>query len=388
MNMSTDHESDNQLQTSQLYEKPDWKVIDVDFLSSYYVQDGNHSPVTGGIGTEYLTDFTQKIIVSAPLSAKTTLLMDAGYDYYTSASTDNINNIPSSASSKDMRVHGNIGMNYMVNDNHSVGVRVGGSGEYDYNSIQGGLNYQWISDDENTAIGLSAQAFIDQWILYYPVELRRQGRLVPTDKRQSYNIGLSYSKVLNKKMQLSLMVEGVKMNGLLSTPFHRVFFNNESLPKVEQLPGSRLKIPIGIRLNTYLTEKIISRMYYRYYWDDWGVKAHTMSIELPYKINRFFSIFPFYRYHTQSAADYFAPYGEHTLDQTYYTSDYDLAQLSSHSYGAGLSYAPAGGITKMKVPFTKKGITMKSIDLKYSHYTRSPDLRADIVSLGISFSIK
>ena len=189
-------------------------------------------------------------------------------------------------------------------------------------------------------------------------------------------------------MQLSLMVEGVKMNGLLSTPFHRVYFNNESLPKVEQLPGSRLKIPIGIRLNTYLTENIISRMYYRYYWDDWGVKAHTMSIELPYKINRFFSIFPFYRFHTQSEADYFAPYGEHSLDQTFYTSDYDLAQLSSHSYGAGLSYAPAGGITKMKVPFTKKGITMKSIDLKYSHYTRSPDLRADIVSLGISFSIK
>ena len=81
----TSDNSDNEEQTEvQLgtYEKPDWKTIDINFLNSYYSQDGMNSPVTGGIGTELLTDFTQKITVSIPLNPKLKLNVDGGYDYY------------------------------------------------------------------------------------------------------------------------------------------------------------------------------------------------------------------------------------------------------------------------------------------------------------------
>ena len=188
-------------------------------------------------------------------------------------------------------------------------------------------------------------------------------------------------------MQASLQLEGIYMNGLLSTPFHRVFFQEQDAAKVEQLPGTRMKIPIAVRFNYHAADFLIAKFYYRYYWDDWGVKGHTASVELPLKINRFLSVYPFYRYHTQTAADHFKPFKEHTLDQEFYTSDYDLSELQSHTYGAGIRYSPVNGLARIKTPFKERPIfMMKSIDVKYSHYDRSTGLKADIISMGLSFS--
>ncbi len=372
-----------------VYEKPDWKTIDINFLSSYYNQDGNNAAVTGGIGTELLTDFTQKIIVGVPISPRLKLNVDGGYDYYSSASTDNIDNIRSSDSSSDMRVHGNIGASYDISARQSVGFRLGGSGEYDYTSINGGLTYDWESKTRNTALGFSAQAFIDKWKFYFPSELRGQGRLLPTENRQSFNASISIAQVVNKKMQLAVQLEATYMKGLLSTPFHRVYFQEQNLPKVERLPSSRLKIPIGVRVNSYLTDWLVSRFYYRYYWDNWGVNGHTASLELPIKMNRFISVYPMYRYHTQSGSEYFLPYKQHTLDRQYYTSDYDLSSLSSHSVGVGLSIAPSAGLARIKVPFTRQSsIVISGVDLKLSHYMRSTGLKANIISVGVKIEIR
>ena len=64
--------------------------VEIDFLISYYDQDGNHSPVTGGLGTEKLTDVAPKIMVTVPLNEKTKLSVDLGLEAYSSASTDQI----------------------------------------------------------------------------------------------------------------------------------------------------------------------------------------------------------------------------------------------------------------------------------------------------------
>jgi len=363
------------------------RPIEWDILSSYYAQDGNNSPVTGGIGTEKLTDFTSKIIVRIPVGEKLTVNADAGFDYYTSASTDNIDFEVSSDSQSDVRVHGNAGISYDISDRQKIGFRLGGSGEYDYTSISGGLDYSLLSKDRNTSVGLSIQAFIDQWKIIYPEELDNQNWL-NTNKRQSYNGSLSISRVLNKKMQVSVQLEAVYMTGLLSTPFHRVYFQEQNEAKVEILPSSRLKVPIGFRFNYHLHENLIVRSYYRFYWDNWGVKAHTASIELPIKINRFLSIYPFYRYHQQTASTYFKPYKEHSTSEQFYTSDYDLAALSSHAYGVGMKWSPVNGIARVKMPFRKKkALVIKSLDLKYSRYDRSTGLKSNIISLGISFKL-
>ena len=361
---------------------------DMSILFSYYAQDGNNAAVTGGLGTERLTDLTSKVIVNLAINEKETISIDGGFDYYTSASTDNIDNFVSSASRKDLRVHGNLGYSRKAKNDLTYGFKVGGSTEYDYQSFQLSGYVSKTSKDGNRTFGLAAQAFIDRWEIIYPRELRASGPHVTTDQRRSYSVSASFSQVINKRMQASISVDLVGQSGLLSTPFHRVYFQNQTDARVEKLPFTRLKVPVGVRFNYYINDRFLLRSYYRFYWDDWGVYGHTASVELPVKINRFFSVYPYYRYHTQTASTFFKPYKEHVADQfKYYTSDNDLANLASHDIGMGLRYSPVEGIGRIRLPGRKNRLlTFKEISVRYGYYQRDPKLTANIISFGMNFS--
>jgi hypothetical protein len=188
-------------------------------------------------------------------------------------------------------------------------------------------------------------------------------------------------------MQFSISGEAIYMDGLLSTPFHRVYFQNQSLAKVEKLPDTRLKIPIGMRLNYYLTDFLVVRSYYRYYFDDWGIKAHTLSLEIPLKVTDWLTLSPFYRYQTQNEADYFAPFAEHTLSGQFYTFDYDLSDLSSYKIGMGVKIFPVYGLARFKWR-KEKILQLKSLEFRTAYYNRSTDLTAFIGSINLSFGIR
>src|SRR5687767_13606680 len=95
---------------SSLYKNRKLKLEEVNFVSSYYHQDGNNSAVTGGNGTEKLSDFATTIDVKFSRydlrKRKHTLTGELGIDVYSSASSDKIDpNTISSASSGDVRVY-------------------------------------------------------------------------------------------------------------------------------------------------------------------------------------------------------------------------------------------------------------------------------------------
>ena len=66
------------------------KLDEVDFVSSYYSQNGNHSAVTGGIGTEKVTDIANGLdlnfVWTNHNNNKNTLAVGLGFDYHTAAS--------------------------------------------------------------------------------------------------------------------------------------------------------------------------------------------------------------------------------------------------------------------------------------------------------------
>jgi hypothetical protein len=148
---------------------------------------------------------------------------------------------------------------------------------------------------------------------------------------------------------------------------------------IEKLPNTRFKTPFGARINYYINETFKVRTYYRYYSDDWGVTSHTASIEIPIKLNDKFTVFPVYRYYTQTESKYFSPYDTHLSTEEYYTSDYDLSTFTSNQYGFGVSYSDI--FTKTKI--WKFGL--KNIDFRYNNYQRSDSLYANIITVGFKF---
>ncbi|MCB0843983.1 MAG: DUF3570 domain-containing protein [Bacteroidetes bacterium] len=371
--------------TTRLF-KPDLPV-DVNFLFNYYEQDGIHSAVTGGEGTEELTDFSAKIVVNVPLDTLTVLHTTASINHYTSASTDKIDTYVSSASRQDSRGVFILGYDKKrLNGRQTWGLSGGGSLESDYISYFVSGKWAQISKDGNQELALQAQAFFDTWVVIFPEELRAPGLAsVPTDKRKSFNLSATWSTVINTRLQASLSGEFVLQQGLLSTPFHRVYFTGETLPKIEKLPTIRIKYPLGMRVNYYAFDFLILRLYYRFYYDSFQILAHTTSIETPFKLGPFFSIYPFYRFHHQSASTYFAPFKEHSTGEEFYTSDYDLSGFYSQKYGMGLSLSPIYGIFRYRQNNGRTGM-LKSIDLRYSNYLRSDGLKASAISLDFGFS--
>ncbi len=363
--------------------------VDINILFNYYDQDGNHSPVTGGIGTEKLQSGAMKIMVSVPLDSVSILNISTLANAYSSASTDNIDTNVSSASSEDLRLQIDVGYTKKVDEQHRYMLKVSGSTESDYVSKSIGGSWSIDSEDGNRQFEINAQAFFDNWVPIFPEELRgTDNTLIPTTKRKSYNVGVNYSQVINEKLQVLFSTEIVYQRGLLSTPFHRVYFQLEGLPKIEKLPMAKFKFPLGLRVNYFLNDYIVIRSYYRYYSDNFRIKAHTVSIEVPIKFNSFFSVYPFYRWHAQTAAKYFSPYKEHAISKGFYTSDYDLSAFDSYKVGLGIHYTPVWGIGRFRL-FSKKKITIfKGIDLRIAKYARSDGLDAFMISTNFAFTIE
>lgn len=371
---------------SSSYSVEEFKEITTDVLIGYYQQDGNNSAVTGGEGTEKLNATMPTIVVNIPIKNGQTISLDLGADAYTSASSDNINpNTSSGASYKDIRIYGSATYSKEFEEKETIlGGSVSFSNEYDYFSIGFGLSALKMLNNENTQLGISAMAFFDNWALIYPYELRGQGALLDENKRNSYSISLSYSQVINRRLKMAIFADVVSQHGLLSTPYHRVYFSdyeNGNTAKVEMLPQSKLKIPIGLRANYFASDWLIIRSYYRYYYDDFGVQGSTASLTLPMKVTDQFTLSPFYRFYNQSASKYFAPKGEHSVTQEFYTSDYDLSKFNSNSVGLEIGFKKVEGI--LNYGKKRKG-RIEAVKLRYSYYMRSDGLNANLISLGFT----
>lgn len=366
---------------------------EVNILMSYYEQDGNHGAVEGGRGTQQLTDLTPTIILNVPLDSVTRLSANLGMDYYSSASTDRIDQVLSSPSSSDTRFHADFGYSRALADKRTiVGLGAGVSKEYDYFSVNITGSWAHASADGNRELSVAGQVFLDQATLILPEELRTNGRRENgTDSRQSYNLNLVYSQVLSQRLQVAVSTELVAQRGLLSTPFHRVYFRETGgalgTAKTEVLPRQRYKYPVGLRLTYYATDLVQLRGFYRFYNDNFGIAAHTFELETPVKVTPFFVLYPFYRYHTQTAAKYFAPYLAHSIADEYYTSDYDLAAFSSNKVGLGLRYSPVYGLGRFKTPFGGRVAKFKALDIRYAYYRQSTGLTASLVSADLSFTM-
>lgn len=386
----------------------EFKDTEVNFLLNYYEQDGDHSPVTGGQGTEELDNIAPSFVVHIPMDSLSSLDLNFGIDIYSSASTDNIDYFEtehkSSASSKDARAHINASYSRkLLKSGNEYSVLAGFSNEYDVSSFNFGGSYTFNSKDQNRSFSIDGLFMNDSWDLLYPVEVRGSSKANLTDDtRTTLKLGLSYSQVINKRLQALFSAEVVSQNGLLSTPFHRVFFDNASgmniydnmntlrgLSNVEHLDDNRLKIPISMRFNYYVSDFMRLKTFYRFYTDNWGITAHTASIELPMMLSSSFIVSPFFRYHTQTAADDFYEFGEASATNTpeFYTSDYDLSDINSYKIGLGLEYSPLMGIGNFKSPFRKKKIAQfKSIGLRAAYYDRSDGLNAWLLSLNFGFT--
>lgn len=386
------------------------RLDEVNLFSSYYDQNGDHSAVTGGIGTQRVTDFSNgldlHLVWLNQSYNKNTLTMGIGYDHHSSASAAYVALNGGGKPGGD-RIYPSL--DWTVENTQkgtSFGIGAYYSGEYNYKSTGGDLHWSVKTRDRNGEFGVKLQGYFDQVTLIYPSEfvpapvvqpgtiiittasgntqvVNANGEVIsssknslPTSPRTTLTAALSYSQMISSRFQIMLLGDVVTQSGYLGLPFHRVYFANGK-DTIEKLPSSRFKLPVGIRANYFLGDNIVLRSYYRYYKDDWGVNSNTANLEIAYKISPFFSISPFYRYYNQSAAKYFAPYEAHSPNDQFYTSNYEYAKFQSNFFGVGFRIAPPAGVLGWQ--------NFHDLEIRYGHYSQTTNLVSDVVSVNLGF---
>jgi len=350
----------------------------------------------------------------------------------------------SGASKSDVWTKGTLHYDHYSNNRKTqIGVHTSFAAEYDYTSFGFGGSLTKLYNKKNTALNLSFNIYFDKLKPQYPTEIDsyleanqnlnngffrniniydqngavinkenqnawkiHQQTLVNNKNRNSYSLSLQLSQILSKKTNFSIFLDVIHQKGWLASPLQRVYFadidnfyignpisisfydskDNKTVfqlaDDIERLPSTRIKIPIGAKLNYYFNEYLIIKSYYRFYNDNWGVHAHTVEIELPVKILKKFTLYPNFRFYSQTRATYFAPYEKLISTSKYYTSDYDLSKFNSYQYGIGITYSDI--LTKTHI--YKLGI--KNIYLRFSSYKRTIDFKSNIVTTGIKFIIE
>ena len=357
-------------ETDSSYKKRVLESSELETLFSYYSQDGPNAAVSGGEGTEELTDATSTLVLRMPLNDDDVLTLDAGVSAYTSASSSNLNpfdgqgpanpfDASSGASRSDVLAYFRPTYAHSSDDRNQIwSANAYISAEYDYFSLGFGGSYTRLFNEKNTEVSISGQVYLDSWNSQYPIELRGgftgaapgySPNFTPFEDegRNSYSLSLSISQILSKRLQGSIALDVVLQDGLLSTPFQRVYFGDvddffledfQLADDIERLPDTRFKIPLGLRLNYYLNDFAILRTYYRFYYDDWGITSNTANLEIPLKLNDKFTVYPNYRYYSQTAADYFFEKEQAVSTLDFYTSDFDLSKYTANQYGIGIRY--------------------------------------------------
>ena len=313
-----------------------------------------------------------------------------GTDIISSASTDNIDSIQSSASVLDARTYVNANYaRYFPQKKWTIDAGFGGSIESDYFSYAPEVGVTKGSANGLRNLEVQFKTYFDdlRWgrlnpgynrpvKLIYPDELRYK-EWTDQYKRQSYNLNIGVTQVLNKRNVLGIFALVGVQNGLLSTPFHRVYFNTDSLA-VEKLPNQRNRFSLSIKWNSFVGGRFILKNTAYAYTDNFGVLAASLQHETAYKINRKLTVLGDLKLYSQRASDYFAPFKEHEITDLYYTSDYDMSQFQTLKLGGGFKFRPY---------LYKAQPLINLITLRYHHYLRSNGLRSHAISFAIQLPI-
>lgn len=347
------------------------------FLLNFLDQNGKSGKqVYDNSGNEKLTVFEPMVFVVAKADEDTDVSAQFVLDAWTAASDTALdgNTGASGAGIKNQsRVSGQLGYK-KGNERKNWSARFGLSSEYDYQSLNFGGTWVDSFAEDNFTLAISPQLYLDQ---AKDFDLRTQqasgfkGRVI-------HSLDISGAQVMTENALWQFGYTYIGMNGYLNNITSKVRVLSESTDRFqrqsERLPTDRIRHAIYTKWVHAFSDDVAVHGAYRYYQDDWKIKAHTPEIGVRIALNEGESfLIPSFRYYTQTAAEFYQDV--FTTSRALMTSDSDMAHF--HSERLGVTYGQGG---KEIAPFGLKSTLEWTLGTYYT--TRSNDLKYLIVQTG------
>lgn len=165
--------------------------------------------------------------------------------------------------------------------------------------------------------------------------------LVSHDK-SSNGFAAGWTWILGERDLLDVSASLTKLSGYLDDPYKIVPVGATTV--AEHRPGTRARYATLFKYGHYfdVADGAIKGTY-RFYWDDWGVRAHTVEIRYDQHVGDDWILSPRFRAYTQSAASFYA--SSFAAPRTYMSSDYRLSPLDSTLLGLSAAYRVKQSLT-------------------------------------------
>lgn len=306
--------------------------------------------------------------------------------------------VPKNETFEDTRIAGNVGWQEPLSRVDRINFGLNVSSEYDFMSYGGSLGYQRDFNNKNTTfnIGVSYENDIVTPVDGFPTPRAVEGtpsspavhKIAEDDddeheggnESKSKNVVdalIGVTQVFNRHMIGQLNYGFSRSSGYLNDPYKIFSVVDSSGDTVEyqyeQRPDLRMKHSI-YSLFKYIFNDDVLMLSYRYMFDDWGVKSHTVDLRYRYYLFGHHYLEPHFRVYSQTSANF---YSYNFLD-----SDLTSTQDASADYRLGAMMAYTIGL---KYGF--KAFRDHDMALKAEYYLQKPKdeqeaLKAIILNLS------
>jgi hypothetical protein len=152
------------------------------------------------------------------------------------------------------------------------------------------------------------------------------------EDKHSVSLFAGIARVINHNAALQSTLTWQRSAGFLSDPYKQSLV--AGTPVADSRPDTRNQIAWLSRYRHHLS-RLNGTLHadYRLAVDDWKVTAHTLELAWHQSLWDALRLVPSFRYYTQSAADFYAPFYQEPRSDGHYASDYRLSPYGAISWG-------------------------------------------------------
>ncbi len=284
------------------------------------------------------------------------------------------------------------------------------STEYDYNSASLNATVARDFNQRNTTLSLGVSLGYDRidpvggvprplgsMSPEVPDDAAPLDRLGESDDKSVYDLLLGFTQVLDPRSLLQVNLSLGRTSGYLTDPYKLVSLveasagagQGEPLDQIhESRPDSRSKQSLYVAYKRMIRGPDVFDLAYRYHWDDWSVRSHTLELRYRWDLGQAGYLQPHVRYYTQSAADFYTRFLEAGAPLPAYASaDYRLGELDGTTlgfkYGFPLAHEREWNV-KLEL-YRQSGSSPSSAPGSLAGFELVPNVDALMVQVGCSF---
>lgn len=215
------------------------------------------------------------------------------------------------------------------------------------------------------------------------------------DQKEQLDLQLGVTQVLARGTLAQLSFVHSRSAGYMTNPYKIISVVNATSgnpgdydPLTENRPRTRETNALYGQINQAVGNGV-AYLGYRYFWDTWGVSAHTVDLRFRQPLAERWYVQPHFRWYQQSAADFYRSMITNTEVinglPKYATADYRLAKLHTATLGVKVGYKPAmGGEVNLRVETVRQDGEQTPWDAVGVQRDAGvfPTLKASIVSMS------